>query len=591
MNLYAHLRAFPVMALKLLYTLNDDDSAIRNVYDCLCELVKLCMLRAESSQALQMLRSVAPTPAIPRIFVEEIEEDLYEWFTVLEHVSDGIKQQIWQNVRDAIVLGVEEPTTLQQTISVIEAEDSIDGSQYGQLKLLDSLHMARTATKIAKLKREFNSTAQELLTKLMFSEIEQSIAERFDEMGMRSLDEHDNDSNDNPPSPSTNRRPLHGLVIHAVDHNKKVVAPLLEDMKELVEDLMLVKNHVEPCFPAKFQIFKFFFSRYHQRLINNLATDFLAADLSLFDLMECCQWLQWYSGEVAQWSHKDEITMELNVYIDKFMDHYVTEQNKNILPFIDSLLLKEQTALPEKDDDEYPVTPGPQLLFTTLNQLIDATIDAYALSGQSLIRISQFCQSIVEYYLNGLTSYLIDVSSYVDPSAQPLYHTRKPLSKHDKAAEHGQTNAATKESKLFNPVLYYISQINNTDLYEQYSIKVHDALIDNLSAEKNIATINSLFEELYKKYNNLAELCVDILVQHTLKRVHPFLQQLFTPAWLDKSGFLSDPIVALFEEIIPACSKGISQQKYFEELVKMVVHHLTMQYAGKIICQSDSDNK
>ncbi len=74
---------------------------------------------------------------------------------------------------------------------------------------------------------------------------------------------------------------------------------MLEELKDLVNDLRVVHRRVSACFPRDFSIFPFFFQRYHLRTMHALMAHFPVQRLASPQLLLTAQWIQWYDRQLC----------------------------------------------------------------------------------------------------------------------------------------------------------------------------------------------------------------------------------------------------------------------------------------------------
>lgn len=592
LNLYTHLRVFPVFVRRLHDKLDEDDTALQEVYAGIGKLVQVLLLRADKS------KDPHPTSAESRVFERNLHQQLEDWLASLSVVAEAVKQRLWENIRDCLSLAEDEPEVLEQTVSVLKAEDDIDVDDSTRMKLLDGFYMARRWTRIKSL-TVVAPPAQPLMQKV-YTELSRAIEERFDEVLRETYakedeaaaaadaaaqeleqqqpseeaegvtdggeeeeeeEELDLDAFMNDEVPEKSKTP----VVEAQTEKKPAVPRRLEDLSELVTDMGLVKDGVMPCFPEEYQIIPFFQRAYHQRVAHMINVELGTTRMEAEEVLKCVQWMWWYYGEMEALNmHSDHLKTELDMYTDKFMQQYVMATKTKLQYWANNILDQEQSKLViMKDEDGFCFTPASQDLFSSFNNVVSHVVDAYGLRNRAVVQLSVLCRESLHHYMEAHLAYIRTVAVLdEEEELAASERTRKSTavgslrrattivmpgtpSKPGTMVGHVDNfDGPEKQMTVQNlkPLEWILAQINNCEHFEKNADQLCTSLTDRMDeiGDEEVEAISDAFDDIVTAFWEAASHCVEILVQHVVASVEPLLKGLFGKRWLKRHAELAE---------------------------------------------------
>lgn len=307
----------------------------------------------------------------------------------------------------------------------------------------------------------------------------------------------------------------------------------LERMRLLiVEDLILVKQCLTPCFPPSWLILKEYIIMYHETTSRNLEQ--LALTKNEDRPNECVSLLNWineYDGpdvlghfELREDYEKYKDCLEpilSSAVIDRLMDTYVNTTEKNMISWLENMIESEsqdwyQPKLPEKDSEGFFQTTLPIILFQMLDQNLQVgkfikkhvRLKILDISIKSLLNFTrQFYDAIVAY----------KAKCYEDRSS----------------------------FEFFEPYMVAIS--NNCLMIADFAEQMKNQMRAEIGDESFGDSRLKEFKKMIAEYVKLSKQVCDMLLDGVFVDLENYLKILMTHNWLDSRDII-DTVIATIED-------------------------------------------
>lgn len=156
------------------------------------------------------------------------------------------------------------------------------------------------------------------------------------------------------------------------------VPVLIGEHGKIMDDIVRVKDLVEPCFPPSYRIFQLFVERYHALLVVLVGglMDKHAASLSAKDIIDIVSWLRDYHGQLE--GLEAQATPVLTEDIGALLQGYNFQIESMMRSWSSRMLDDDMASLPESTTDGKLYTVAPIDLFKMIDQQFEV-VDALGL--------------------------------------------------------------------------------------------------------------------------------------------------------------------------------------------------------------------
>jgi len=448
-------------------------------------------------------------------------EPLDAYFSSVADLSDRLAKQLWTVIERTLSAARTNPTQLVTAVRIIEREERSDRRALQQQKKTNFIPSGRP--KVWKSR--------------CLAKIRTSVNNRFD-----------------------------GNQLELDRGDKMWLVRHLERMRAFIlEDLITVKELVQPCFPPSYEILKEYMKIYHDATSRTLEQ--LVGGRN--DPNECVTLLSWikdYYGEELMGNENlvDDISFDIQQelgpllsksVVESLNDTYLETTEKNMQNWLQKMVERESQDWladkpPETDVDQYYQTSLPIILFQMLDQNLQ--VSAELQKGMEL-KVLDVCISV-------LTDFTLELQD---------------------AAKTYKDNHFADRSLLQYFEAYMISIVNNCQSITDFALQMKNQKRAELTLDEERL---KNFEEVINAFKTLGEEVCCMLLEGVLLDLQTFFDSLMTKNWLTSSTEI-DTIILTVEDynrdyvhLKPRYAKYIlekAEEKLVIEYVKAIMSKRT----------------
>lgn len=158
------------------------------------------------------------------------------------------------------------------------------------------------------------------------------------------------------------------------------VALVLQEQRKILDDLVIAKDMVEPCFPPQYKIFERFVRTYHSLIVHNVEglTEKFAATLSTRDIIDLVCWLREYHAVLNDIEAPEDCVQPVLTAPDKLtrlLQGYNLQTEGMMRNWAARILEDDLQVAPESSMDGTLYTIAPIDLFKMIDQQFEV-VDA-----------------------------------------------------------------------------------------------------------------------------------------------------------------------------------------------------------------------
>ncbi|XP_074656333.1 exocyst complex component 3-like [Tubulanus polymorphus] len=444
---------------------------------------------------------------------------LKTYFSDVEKLSGNLAKQLWLILQRALVTVRSEPSQIVTVLRIIEREERTDAmwqQKHEQYGFMPSGRPKNWRNKC-------------------FSVLEESVITRIEgcQADDRTIDKM-------------------WLVRH------------LEIIRQLVlEDLKIVVNLCEPCFPPSYDIIRKYGRMYHNAIGNHLL-DLKAQGLEGNEPVSLMKWVNEYSSEEMM-GNRELSKIDVSVLgplipdetIDELRESYLRTMRENFQEWMVNSLKTDKEDWyrdqePDADSEGFYNTSLPIILIEMIEQsMMVAAHISERLTGKVLI----LCIDEMEFFAQ---MYKTELMKYRD--------------KH----------MANRNIPKFY-LHYMLANINNCQSIGDF---IQCRLKDKYQSRDDNETVNiDKFNLIAECYNKIATTCCGVLLDEVFLDMNAFIQELFTRKWLQGDSACLDTICLTIEDY---CQDFVHlKSKNYEKLIvqaqdRVLIDYLKAMFARKI---------
>lgn len=473
-------------------------------------LIKLHELMKDDNNLMEIYTSLRILEKSTSITFMELSPNSTKYIE-LESQIDDIRKinnefeiKIWKLIKNVLKLSQENPEIIKTIIKIVDEEENSDRI------LLDNLSSEGNLGLTDKKIRGYMGQVFEVL--------QESIDERFNT-----------------------------IFEQIPEHMKNNINNELEAIKYIINDLMIVKNHLSECFPFYYNCEAFYQKEYHKRVYSKfLGYCKRMNDIKSDDILSIIRWIHCiYEPLLKKLSVNYDLQPSLSTEITELVNTYKQIVNKSMIEWCNRII-----AIDYKSNitiDQLYFSEAPATLFGFINQQIDLVIGTGYMD--LIIGIVNQCIGILNHFQISLNNNIM-------------------------------VNGCNME------IRYLIACANNTIRLHQYTIE----LVDNISL--------ILKEKMYIDSNVICasfEYISECAIDELIKRIFLDLGNLnssWTTSWYNSRPSIMANIIATLEDYLINDIQGHMIEHYFRILVKRVLHNLVENYTWTILrCKQKMNNK
>ena len=472
----------------------------------------------------------------------KLSEYLERKFRQLDECRMQFEVELWEWTLDLFELSKAAPQAIMKLMKIIEYEERMDR--------LKADHLGDQVMRLSKIRNYFETfkSQQRNLVKNRFEELVRAVEHEID------------------------------LELHQLDHEnaQKVDIALttfektLRRVLILVVDLQYIRERLEPLFPRKFEILKFYVSEYHRnvhRVILNLTQKVGSKHLPPKNTLFLLRWIQDYYGLIR--SHlglaQEDGLLQPSLWsepVSRFVDDYVSLLRTKLDEWTKNLVRNEdqeysgRSRAPEIDINGKYMTESSSILFQLVDQQIDVCLQSN--KGYLLTKIVwECCESLKRYQKATKKLLKSQTHQFLDnPKGSPS-----------------------------GIVEYWMAAANNHSLYitcfTELAEKVRQQ-IDKSFAEE----IDRLFSETMAGFHEvIIEALNDLILIILVDLKEPF-ETLFTPVWYEDKTLLAQSIIATLNDYRNDFEKHLLSP-LFPRLMILFAEMFVIQYLKSLILNRD----
>ncbi|KAM7449264.1 hypothetical protein ABFA07_002820 [Porites harrisoni] len=415
----------------------------------------------------------------------EDKKPLYQYFDAVRKLSDSVGKQCWVVLGRVLSTVRSDPAQLVTALRIVEREQRAD--------------------KRAKEKEESMGFSVPGRPKnwrdKAFKVLEESVSNRFESLDME--------------------------LQARVDDKMWLVKHLERTRQRVLDDLIIVKNLCQDCFPPSYNIFDRFIRMYHLALSTMLERFVMEERLDSNECISLLTWIREYKGTELMMHPDLEIDVEflgplLSPKVEQeLMESYLTTTTKNMTEWMSKLAetdLKDwnSDAPPETDLEGFYNTSLPVFLF----KMIDQHLQVAAKAGEGIkLQILDICLESVQGFQREYRSLIRGYKSkHFEDRSQP-----------------------------FRFVDYMVAIVNNCKACMDFTDQLKERLIVELGRAAFGEDRQRSFKSVVDFFERIGEESAGYLLEEVFLDLETLFGQIMTPTWVPSSEAV-DTIVVTIED-------------------------------------------
>ena len=267
------------------------------------------------------------------------------------------------------------------------------------------------------------------------------------------------------------------------------VATLVAEHGKVVDELAIVKDLVEPCFPPTYHIFQLFVDGYHAELVElvRVLMDQHAASLLPSDIIQIVAWLRDYHGQLQGLGGK--ASPVLTDDLGALLQNYNYRIESMMRSWSERMLVEDLASPPESTRDGKLYTVAPIDLFKMMDQQFEV-VDALALEKSTYALAVTVCQ-VLQDYRTSLSDLLVERYKHMQ-------------------------------------LEQIVAQVNNAARCVECSLVLQDQLAEKLP---DVLVQNVELQHVADAFTDLSKMAGELLGKIVIQDLAPVCLHLFTAAW------------------------------------------------------------
>jgi len=517
-------REVPKKAKQLLTLLHDNpDKYLFYVYKNLRKLVKL---RDETlSKGLQYMKNE--------------EDEMKNHFKLIDSVAFSLEQEIRFNIADALVLAVDQPEILVETLKICESED-------------------RGTKKTSKI--------------LCYSRQDWS-KWREKEQEQKDQEAQDEEVRAPPSSEDTMRDKVKAEILSGIlglterlQHEKEQgIKAFLTAIDDHMKDLDIVNEQLRITFPPSYAIVPYYVSYYYKFLQPLILAQLSSENVPTQERLFVVAWIAKFKLSVRDLekqmlkygdsleAYSQAMILNLSDQEEALLDSYMKTCRDKLASWIGNIVENESSKREYFMVDKVPRTHCPQDLFTALNHQF--TIATQQLRGTPFVSVIGMILEAMDLFKSLLETHIVENCGEFDDE----YFCAMLNSCYDVSQKLKEKSDAI----LDQPDLYRISDADITNLENQFDDRI--CLFTNLGKHCAVLLAHKIFNDVLRE-NVFAVMWSDAYLKRT-----PDENEEMRSLVLTLSEFFDD------------FKQWIEEAYFYWEMVKGAVHIITDEYIACIV--------
>ncbi|XP_061096769.1 exocyst complex component 3-like [Conger conger] len=433
------------------------------------------------------------------------------YFGAVQRLSEELAKQLWMVLQRAMVTVRRDPTMLVSVVRVIEREEKIDRRMLDRQRQTGFVPPGRPKG----------------WKKKMFQVLERTVSTRIE-----------------------------GAQAETRELDKMWLVRLLEiTRRNVLDDLLVVKNLMVQCFPPHYNAFSVFFDLYHRSLSTRLQ-ELAAEDLEANEIVSLVTWVLNTYKSPEMMGHP-ELLMERDIsqlepllpkeVVDDLLSKYIQTFTSNITGWLRKALETDKKdwqkeTEPEADQDGYYQTTLPAIVF----QMFEQNLQVAAQIDES------FKEQVLVLCLKQMNSFL---------------HRYR-----DEAVAYKEDHLKNRQLPLCY-VQYMIAIINNCQTFKESINSLKKKYSKRMEPTSNDAAIEKTLDAVAK------DGC-EFLLDEVFMDLEQHLNELLTRKWITGSNAV-DTICVTVEDYFNDFAR--IKKPYNEEMTSKALRRVVMEYLKSVM--------
>lgn len=442
----------------------------------------------------------------------------YRYFDAVKKLSDSLGKQCWVVLGRVLSTVRSDPAQLVTALRIVERENRADKRAQEKEESIGFSVPGRP--------KKWRDKA--------FKVLEESVSNRFESLEMELQDR--------------------------VDDKMWLVKHLERTRQRVLDDLIVVKNLCQDCFPKSYNIFDRYVRMYHKALSAMLERFVLEERLDSNECISLLTWVREYKGTDLMMHPDLEIDVEflgplLSPKVEQeLMDTYLTTTKNNVIEWMSKLAETDlqdwnSEAMPETDMEGFYNTSLPVFLF----KMTDQNLQVAAKAGEEIkLQILDIClesmQGFQREYRSAIRGYK---SKHFEDRSQP-----------------------------FRFVEYMVAIVNNCKACMDFTDQLKERLIAELGRAAFGEDKQRSFKSVIDCFDKIGQESAGYLLEEVFLDIEPFFSQIMTPTWVPSSEAV-DTIVVTMEDYYNDFLH--MKSRFFDYLMEQALKKVLLEYVRAML--------
>mmetsp|Transcript_3035 Transcript_3035/g.7398 ORF Transcript_3035/g.7398 Transcript_3035/m.7398 type:complete len:748 (-) Transcript_3035:4-2247(-) len=457
---------------------------------------------------------------------------LCEKFRIVDSLSEQFELRLWAIVENSLELSQSHPWAIVKVLQIVEREELADQQAFAL-----SRGIARQGGEFSHFSSDARQSQPKQLIRgyqgICLKTLQASIASRFESAMPGMLSE------------------LNAVVPAKGEEAPDEVARVLQVLRRRLAELQLIKEHLVPCFPPRYDSWNFFVREYRRHIALVLESfSAQANDLIPRQILSIVQWVPCICERYLQRMGASDAGPPLIELLSNLMDIYQNSIKSLLMDWAGRIVTTDKKQQPLEDRTGLYYTDAPSNLFQFINQQLNFV---------ELTLYQPFISGVLQECCRVLTNFQMTFMELLKNSWVSLSYP------------------------------YLLACINNFHSCRARTESLTDRARELLDAE---LVEDLCLVEIGKSLERVCDRASWAAEQVIFRDVEPALRKLFTKEWqTEEDNPIMEAIVDTLEDYFTNDTEGCIAQADLLELKKRCIDRLVASYISEMLTRKNQFKK